>query len=83
MTPTYGTASLGPSLLSEQNTEVSRVAMGRVVPDATTFCKPGVGVGQGHDASKTIFAMLPQLLQDTSIIDALGIVANLPREARR
>lgn len=38
-------------------------------------------VGRGHDDSKTIFAMLLRLLQDTSIIDALGIMVSLPGEA--
>lgn len=38
-------------------------------------------LGQGHDDSKTIFAMLLRLLQDTSIIDALGIMASFPGEA--
>lgn len=37
--------------------------------------------GQGHDDSKTIFAMSLQLLQGTSIIDALGITASFPGEA--
>lgn len=40
------------------------------------------GVGQGHDDSKTIFAMLLlRLLQDASIIDALGVMGSLPGEA--
>lgn len=39
--------------------------------------------GQGHDGSKTIFAMLLRLLQDTSIIDALGIMASFPGEHHR
>jgi hypothetical protein len=38
-------------------------------------------VGQGHDDSKTIFAMLLRLLQDASIIDALGITASFSGEA--
>lgn len=42
---------------------------------------PWAGAGLGHDDSKTIFAMLLRLLQDTSIIDDLGIMASLPGEA--
>lgn len=38
-------------------------------------------VGHGHDDSKTIFAEWLRLLQGTSIIDALGIVASFPGEA--
>lgn len=38
-------------------------------------------VGQGHDDCKIIFVMLLRLLQDTSIIDALGIMASFLGEA--
>lgn len=75
-----GPVGLEPA--AEERTEVSGVACGKNGRRCHHPLPPcGLGWGTAMMIAKTIFAEWLRLLQGTSIIDALGIVASFPGEA--